>query len=284
MNKKLTFSQRIGETKVKSELQIDSMDIELKNSLWNVYHETYHGKDDALLVKDLPNREFYRRLWRDYLKIPLDLMPEHTNVFHNEIRDVFFKCNWFEVYDFIEIVSQLCDSRKRDQFRKGFNIVLERELSGFRFVGELITQIIDETEINEIERTIEMAGRTKLTGVREHLKTALSMLSDRKNPDYRNSVKESISAVESIAKIISCKSKATLGDALKIIEEKIELHGSLKKGFMALYGYTSDEDGIRHAMLNEPNVNFEDAKYMLVSCSAFINYLIMKANNAGIKI
>ncbi|MGQ9708742.1 MAG: AbiJ-NTD4 domain-containing protein, partial [bacterium] len=36
--------------------------------------------------------------------------------------------------------------------------------------------------------------------------------------------------------------------------------------------------------LDEPNLSFEDAKFMLVSCSAFINYLITKAAKAGIKI
>ena len=51
---------------------------------------------------------------------------------------------------------------------------------------------------------------------------------------------------------------------------------------MMIYGYTSDEDGIRHSMLELPKINFEDAKYMLVSCSAFINYLKSKASKAGI--
>jgi len=51
-----------------------------------------------------------------------------------------------------------------------------------------------------------------------------------------------------------------------------------------MYGYTSDEDGIRHAMLEEPDVGFEDAKFMLVACSAFINYLKVKADKASINL
>jgi len=62
------------------------------------------------------------------------------------------------------------------------------------------------------------------------------------------------------------------------------MHSALKSAFSSLYGYTSDADGIRHALLNEPNLYFEDAKFMLVSCSTFINYLIIKASKAGIKI
>jgi len=58
----------------------------------------------------------------------------------------------------------------------------------------------------------------------------------------------------------------------------------LKKGFSNLYGYTSSAEGIRHALLEEAKLNFEDAKFMLVSCSAFVNYLIAKTSKAGIKI
>ena len=79
---------------------------------------------------------------------------------------------------------------------------------------------------------------------------------------------------------------ATLGDALSIIQRrsKIELHKSLRNAFDKLYSYTSDAEGIRHALLDESNLSFEDAKFMLVSCSAFINYLKVKASKAGIDI
>lgn len=116
------------------------------------------------------------------------------------------------------------------------------------------------------------------------MSSSLSKLSDRKNPDYRNSIKESISAVESICQSLSGDSKAELGKALKLIEDNIGIHAALKKGFSAIYGYTSDEGGIKHAMLEERECFFEDAKYMLVACSAFINYLILKANRAGIRL
>lgn len=39
---------------------------------------------------------------------------------------------------------------------------------------------------------------------------------------------------------------------------------------------TSDAEGIRHALLNESSLGYEDSLYMLISCSAFINYLIDK--------
>ena len=62
------------------------------------------------------------------------------------------------------------------------------------------------------------------------------------------------------------------------------MHTDLKKGFKDLYGWTSDSDGIRHALMEMPTVDAEDARYMLVSCSAFVNYLIVKADKAGIQL
>ena len=50
-----------------------------------------------------------------------------------------------------------------------------------------------------------------------------------------------------------------------------------------MYGYTNDAEGIRHSLLDEANLRFEDAKYMVVTCSAFVNYLVAKAMEAGLK-
>jgi len=57
---------------------------------------------------------------------------------------------------------------------------------------------------------------------------------------------------------------------------------ALKQAFEKLYGYSSDADGIRHALMGDSNVDFEEAKYMLVTCCAFVNYLAEKAIKAGI--
>ncbi len=98
------------------------------------------------------------------------------------------------------------------------------------------------------------------------------MLSDRKNPDYRNSIKESIFSIESM--IYSIEGKMDFSKAIKKLNIRLGLHSSLIEGIIKLYGYTSDKDGIRHAVLQKSDVGFNDAKFMLVSCSNLINYFI----------
>ena len=163
-------------------------------------------------------------------------------------------------------------SRQRYPYTDDINAVFKQEYVGYRFIDGEITPISDEIEVAEIEQSLDI----EFQGCRVHFKKALSFLSDREKPDYKNCIKESISAVESICQIITENNKATLGEALKLLTTKgITIHKAMEKAFSSLYGYTSDEGGIRHAEgLFESDVTFEEAKFMLVSCSAFVNYLI----------
>jgi len=260
------------------------MDEELRNGLWNALHIFYWGKVSVPYLKDSSEMHaLFGLLWLNYFKKPIDMMKSVWKDARNEIRKYFFNCNWFEVYDFIEfIVNNHPNSALNGQFIEYSNSILERELSGYRFIGTKIAPITSEEEITEIAEALE--SPKSLKPVTAHLSSALDFLSDRKSPDYRNSIKESISAVEAICRLITGKGDATLGQALKVIKSKITVHPALEQAFSKLYGYTSDEDGIRHSLLDEPNIDFEDAKFMLVSCSAFINYLKLKSSKAGIQL
>ena len=197
------------------------------------------------------------------------------------LRKYFFGCFWSEVYDLIEFIANnnlgYFDNNK---FKDECNALLEKELSAYRFVGNLITPITSKIEASEIEKALQ----TPLKPVNLHIQTALKLLSDRKEPDYRNSIKESISAVESICNKITGDNNDTLGKAIKKIKTKIPLHGALENAFSSLYGYTSTAEGIRHALMDEPDLHLEDAIFMLVSCSAFINYLMSKATREKISL
>jgi len=278
------FSERQGYTPVRDVIQIDEMNLELRNSLWNAV--CLHYLTTAKYKAHYPNanlRFLVNLLWRDYFKEPIDTIPPMWAGIYDKIKAYFFSCTWFEVYDFIEFIAIIYPNESVcDSFREYCNEVMERELSGYRFLGKIITPITSKEEITEISEALE--STESLIPVTIHLKTALDLMSDRKAPDYRNSIKESISAVEAMCSVIVSSDKAKLPDALRVIGERINLHRALKEAFTKLYGYTSDAEGIRHALLDEPDLHLEDAKFMLVSCAAFINYLKLKASKAGIKL
>lgn len=293
----MKFSERYGYTEIRVNLQREQINDALRIGLWNVLQKTYWSltkyKNEYGHWDDTNNLALLGRLngiglvlWEDYFKIPTDTMPRLVNQLLPQIRARYFDYEWYQVYNFIEFIASCekkysgdwSDQNQFYRFSRSFiqlcNEILKRELSAYRFVGEDIIEITSDEEIKEIEEVLHLTGRFE--SVRAHLQTSLQLLSDRKSPDYRNSIKEAISSVEALSRIISDDPNATLGQALKTIEKRGQIHGALKKSFTALYGYTSDADGIRHAMLDEPDLGPEDAKLMLVSCSAFTNYMIAK--------
>jgi hypothetical protein len=279
-----SFSERYGYKPVREALQIQSIDIPLKNSLWNVIYanalEAGEGPSDYLEARPIFYRVFLR-LWLTYFKLPLDEMPSRWSHGIDFLKNYFFKAAWYDIYDFVEhVVKGIEEGRLKTRLNDTINSVLEAEMAGYRLVADEMIPVTSEIELSEIEAALESSTRP----VERHLTRALELLSDRKDPDYRNSVKESISAVEAAASTVAGDPKATLGQALGRLEKAggANLHPALNAAFKKLYGYTSDSDGIRHALLDEDVLQMEDARFMLVACSAFVNYLTEKGAKAGL--
>ena len=182
---------------------------------------------------------------------------------------------WYTIYDFIERYLSVSSNDTKEKMTKIFNRILEDEVAAYRILDDMVIPITSKSELSTIEDAINI----KYDSVKIHISKALNLFSDRKIPDYENSIKESISAVEAMCCIITglTGGNATLGKALKKLKDSgVYIHSAMESAFSSLYGYTSDEKGIRHGGIDFTNAPSEDAKYMLVSCSAFVNYLMEK--------
>jgi len=284
----MQFSERYGYKPIRDILLIDKVTDDLRNRIWSEIYSQFlknyeKNKDEAERLSYLIDD-----IWSNFCKLPLDEMQNiELSVYRknnlSKIREKIFNSEWFSIYDFLEFIINHdlpnfpYNQHQYGQLLKNIPIVLKQEASAYSLVNKQLIQVTTEQEIQSIEEALE--NTNQFSGVQQHLNQALKLLSDRQNPDYRNSIKESISAVESICKIVTNDDKATLGKALKIIEDKYGLHPALKSSLSQLYGYTSDGDGIRHAMLEESNLSYIDAKFMLVACTNFINYLIDKTKD-----
>lgn len=275
------FSERLGIVETPRTIQTEGMSDDLRNSLWNFLHAQYESRHEHWLPLAKYIAQFFR-------KVPIDELPLYDFECRRWIKAYFFGLEWFEIYDFIEFVVDHNEHilniprYSRKDLEPVYNSIFESELSGFRFVGGVLAPISNVSETDEISHAVSSADQHGLAGAREHLLSALKLLGRKPHPDYRNSIKEAISSVESVVKQISGSNAQGLAGALSELEKAVSIHGAMKQGFIRLYGYTSDSDGIRHAILDEPNVGFDEAKYMLVSCSAFVNYLIAKSDAAGL--
>lgn len=283
----MKFSERLGINPVEKAVQRESMDDALRNTLWSLLSGFYWDKFDkprsdstGYSRLDYINRSnlgpLFQSLWLHFFKQPLDTIPSKfydRNGGYEHLRKFFFEAEWYEVYDFVEFVKDNALENQSDKFEKTCNLYLERETAAYRFIDGKLVEITAAEEIDEIENAL--ADSVPYYGVREHISSALQLLSDRESPDYRNSIKESISAVESLCNAIDEEKSSALGAALSLLEKRGLLHPALKKGFSAIYGYTSNANGIRHGLIDgDREVTSAEARFMVVSCSAFINYVI----------
>jgi len=282
----MRFSERYGYKPVRDIIQKESMDDTLKNGLWNaisecIFHEysrPYLAQVNRIHGSNLES--FFKLLFHNYFKKRIDQIPYSIELTIAEIDILFFKTyKWYEIYDFIEACLDYFpfDLEKKESFATLLNSCLEVENSAYRIINYRVTEITSEEEIQSIEDAL--INTDPYSGVQQHLKQALALMSDRQTPDYRNSIKESISAVEALVMQLLEDNSITLGKAIPKLRSKYNLHPTLMESLNKLYGYSSDEDGVRHGCPNSSTVTYIDAKFMLVACTNFINYLIEKTKD-----
>ena len=138
----------------------------------------------------------------------------------------------------------------------------------------IVPAVTPEEGIAVVEalQTLRDAG---LDGASSHLRNASECVNAG---DWAGSVRESIHAVESVARQLDPDASKTLGPALTSLEKRGTLHPALMDAFNKLYGYASDEQGVRHALLDRPdhNVGMDEALFMLSACASFASYLWRK--------
>jgi hypothetical protein len=281
------FSERYGYIKPSEVLIRECMPEEIVNAINSAYdilqnvlfnldrynpsNECYKGMELFMWTRFLNKRrnDFFRGF--DHEVVVTKIMSSADVPWHKKLDALELSVKWMSsVEDDYRGVEQIAI-----EFAKRINHEFERLNYAYRFIDKEIVELTNEQEIKAIEECL----LTSANNVKMHLSNALELLAERPIGKYGNSIKESISAVE-----VVCRNKtgeSTLGRALDCLVKKgIVIPQTLKSAFNKLYDYTNDKDtGIRHALMDETGdcaPTYAEALFMLVSCSAFINYLYAK--------
>lgn len=278
------FSERYGYVEPSEVIIREKLTKELENAICSTYD---------LLQEKL---SIYNRYLDYYEKLELHLWLYFLNnrrrsfYSYGTHKVVAVRCvldpnlEWYKKLDLIEVtigfLNQIADVEVVNNvkfFISRLNSEFERLNFGYRIIDNLVTKITDELQIETISKAINEP--TIHESIKTHLSNALSLYAQRPEGDYRNSIKESISAVEVFCRDLT--GEKTLGKALSSFEKKgVSIPFLLKEAFQKLYNYTNQPDtGIRHALMDVEKNNTpqqEDALFMLVSCSSFINYMNAK--------
>lgn len=273
----LPFSQRTGLAPIPPQLQLGVASIELRRLLYyyisvEIDRESVHGYNGAVF------RPEWKRVAMDlhvlFFKHPVDKFPR--SAFENKQRvDTFIQRSKIgDLFDLIEffVRHQGCS----DELKRELAGAFERARAAYRiFDNKYIAAIGTEEQAAAFERAIADADAKNATAARKQLIAAGVAL---RNSDWAGSVRESIHAVEAMALRLA-PGTDTLGAALKVIEQRGHLHGGLKAAFGSLYGYSSDQEGVRHALVfsGEAQVDEADALFMLGACASFVSYLLARS-------
>ena len=274
----MLFSERYG-YEPKKPFQFESMDDDLKMAIHNVLVE-FESSNGIQYYNIL-----YLKIWRDfYVQDANDYYRYNYHIIKKGCEEKYNNLSWNRVYDFLEFYLNNVElkelntgfDKSKTELIEELNAVFEKYNSAYRFVDNKIIPITNQQEI----KAIEEAANTGKKAIDYHLKRAIEIFANKEHKDYVNTIKEAISAVEATVNFINGTKGTTLGDALDKLKEKKSIHPALCDAFKKIYGYTSDKkSGIRHCIFDGTDCipDFTDAKYMLVACSAFINYLLSKA-------
>lgn len=282
-NDHLTFSERHGYAPLPKPMRLEEISDDLKRDIWNVMRETLismRESDGFSYYFSDEGRHLIERVLGRLLKMPEDEIDTEYDKALNSFRMIILKTKFFRVLDLIEIFSNDEPYRARSSdFRTRIADSFQRHGAAYRFdISKFpfrFSPCSSKEQGEATKQAIETISESGMEGAATHLRQAAHHINARQ---FADSVSDSISAVESVARLIAPES-STLGEALKILEKKGLLDNrQLKNGFEKLYAYTNSEQGIRHPLLdkNAPDVGLDEAMFMYGACASFAAYLVNK--------
>ncbi len=273
----VNFSERHGYRPDRSRLhQLEEVDDRLRNAIWNFLLERFF-----LIESKSEIYELVSSVWIEVAGERSDALPSKVDLIWGGVtsgpavdflREWYLNAFWYEVYDILDHVLRKYPVEKNTS---DANAMLSREGSAYRFAGSGIVPITSEEELNAIESAAQLPD--PFHGASQHIAQAVALLSNRTTPDFRNAIKESISAVESAVRVAVGDERGDIDKGL----EKLALHNQLGQAWKNMFNWTSDEDGVRHGSKGTPQVGLSEARYMVVTCSAFVNYLAVKSTEGN---
>ena len=277
----LTFSERYGYESLPEPMALEQLSDDLRREIWNIIRvsllENRKSVGDYHYFPENFER-FIERLFGKLLKLPEDEISTGYEDVLEDFKQVILEDSFDQLLSLIELIANN-DSDNLRFARKIAELFDSHAAAYWLDVTRKPYQFFPRSSpeqglaIQQALKTVEDIG---MTGVSVHLRKAADCINTQK---YSDSIADSIHAVESVARLISPKKAKTLGPALDSLENAgVIKHKALKEAFSKLYGYTSSEQGIRHALLDKdsPEVGLDEAMFMFGACASFAAYLVNK--------
>ncbi len=282
----LTFSQRYGYEPLPEPMKLEEISSDLRREIWNATREFLIEKRSYGHTYYFANREarMIERIVGKFLKISENKVPiDYSKVM------LYFEttCSSSPFNKLLELLEAFANDRNiGDEFVERIKNLFEIHGAAYRLDSSQRTRrfvpIASKEQAEATQKAVETVEQSGVApGATTHLRQSVEHLNAGR---YADSIRESIHAVESVARVIDPEANKELSPALDSLERaELLKHRALKRGFKNLFGYTSDEEGVRHALLERDaaDVDVDDALFMYGACASFAAYLINKNQKAS---
>ena len=287
--RKLTFSQREGKVPLPEIMKLGEIPQRFRQMTWlhidqNINNITHISGDFYEMNLETDISQVFWEYKFEVLQIPHDRIEQpEPHIDKTFARQILLQESYDKVLTFLEFILR----------HKECSVHLSTDIRGLFDAHSLAYHVVEFENLPTIiirtnresgeatQKAIEEIRDGCMDGATTHLRQAAEHINSGR---FADAITHSIHAVESVARIIDPKSSGTLGPALQSLEQADVLnHPALKKAFLNLYGYTSDEQGLRHALLDQgaANVGLDEAVFMFGACASFAAYLTQKHRQAG---
>lgn len=203
------------------------------------------------------------------------------------LESTIINCDWYQFYDCVEVVGRelkaaeemyegapgniRVDEFSYDAYRAGVNGLFEMHQVGWRLnaksqLESALPKALSE-RIDGVETSLD-----RFHAAREHFVKAKTYALGV-HRDYENSIKESVSAFESVGRVIY-EQTSTLGDVLNRMKKEKVIPVMLISVMEKFYAYANAEPGVRHGGVLAPSSLEMDAEIAMHLSAAFIRYAI----------
>ena len=277
----LTFSQRYGYEPAPEPMQLEHISDDLRRGIWNTIRELLlKNRSYKRIVRmyyfNVTTRRFIERVFGQFRKLPEDQIDTQYNSVLSAFRQTALQAKFNRVLDLVEIIVN--DKDATEELKERLTELFEH--SAYRLdTSQRPSRFFPQTSKEQgetVRRAIETLRQGRMEAAATHLRQAAEHINAGQ---FGDSIADSVHAVESVAKNIDQRANNTLGPALDSLEKaRLLKHPVLKEAFKKLYGYTNDEQGIRHCLIDKdtPSVGLDEAMFMFGACASFAAYLVSK--------
>lgn len=281
---KLTYLQRNGHQPLPQRLKLGEMDQAARGFLtrWvsTLIQENSRHDDFFTCVICDPLKTIFQDIWidADYLNRGYETFSDDEDTCRRFFLNLIEEQGILEVINILDAV--VSHSLFPKKFRDSFAEALMKGKVAYRLdisTGQIFP-IASPEEGMVIQEALRLTQQEGMQAVRGHLLSAGKYINQG---DWRDSVRESIHAVEAVGRLILKNPSTTLGEFIKSCDKCVNIHPQLKEMLKKFSTYANDH--ARHADKPDSSTppDMADAVLLFGSCASFVTYLINKSGLNG---